>query len=171
MKNADIDFGKTVTIVGCGGVGRVFAHTCLSHGCSLNIRECEAAIRGAKDFAEILNVKYGEGTVKTYLTRDFNGESDLLVNATPIGMFPNVDACAVSDDVISKAKAVFDAVYNPSETLLVKKAREKGIKAISGMTMLVYQAAAAQTIWNGSRFKAEDIEKLAEDCFKELEKR
>ena len=94
----------------------------------------------------------------------------MLVNATPIGMFPKVDACAVSDSVIEKAKAVFDAVYNPTDTLLVKKAREKGIKAISGMTMLVYQAAAAQTIWNGSEFDPKHIEQLAEDCFKELNK-
>ncbi len=170
LKNAGIEFGKTVTIVGCGGVGRVFANTCVPHGCKLNILECAAALGNAKAFAETLNERCGEGTATVYLTKEFDGESDLLVNATPIGMSPKTDACAVSDSVISKSKAVFDAVYNPIDTLLVKKAREKGIKAISGMTMLVYQAAAAQTIWNGSQFDPKDIEQLAEDCFKELSK-
>ena len=170
LKNAGIEFGKTVTIVGCGGVGRVFANTCVPHGCKINILECAAALGNAKAFAETLNERCGEGTATVYLTKEFDGESDLLVNATPIGMSPKTDACAVSDSVISKSKAVFDAVYNPIDTLLVKKAREKGIKAISGMTMLVYQAAAAQTIWNGSQFDPKDIEQLAEDCFKELSK-
>lgn len=170
VKNAGIEFGKTVTIVGCGGVGRVFANTCVSHGCKLNILECAAALENARAFAKTLNERCGEGTAEVFLTEEFDGESDLLVNATPIGMSPKVDACAVSDSVIEKSKAVFDAVYNPIDTLLVKKARAMGIKAISGMTMLVYQAAASQTIWNGSQFDPKDIEQLAEDCFKELSK-
>ena len=144
LENAGIEFGKTVTIVGCGGVGRVFANTCVPHGCKLNILECEAALENARTFADSLNERYGEGTATVYATADF--------------------------DIISKSKSVFDAVYNPADTMLVKKARDMGIKAISGMTMLVYQAAAAQTIWNGSEFDPKDIEQLAEDCYKELNK-
>lgn len=168
LKNGGIDFGKTVTIIGCGGVGRVFANTCVANGCKLNILECEVALDNAKVFATSLNERCGNGTASVFLTGDFDGESDLLVNATPIGMFPKIDGCAASDKIISKSKAVFDAVYNPVDTLLVKKAEANGIKAMSGMTMLVYQAAAAQTIWNGSQFDPKDIDKLAEDCVKEL---
>ena len=83
-------------------------------------------------------------------------------------MYPKTDACAVSDNVILKADNVFDAVYNPSETLLVKKAKNMGKNAITGMTMLVYQAAAAQTIWNSVTFDPDDIKQLAEDCYKNL---
>lgn len=170
VKNAGIKFGNTVTIVGCGGVGRVIANTCLPYGCMLNILECSEGLENARAFADSINERCGLGTAAVYKTEDFDGESDLLVNATPIGMFPKTDACAVSDVVIEKSAAVYDVVYNPTDTLLVKKARSMGKKAISGMTMLVYQAAAAQTIWNGSQFDPEDIEKLAEDCFKELNK-
>lgn len=168
LKNGGIDFGKNVTIIGCGGVGRVFANTCVAQGCKLNILECDAALENAKSFAKELNERVGEGTATVYATGDFDGYSDLLVNATPIGMYPKVDNCVASDSLIAKAGAVFDAVYNPVDTVLVKKARANGIKALSGMTMLVYQAAAAQTIWNGSKFNPEDIDKLAEDCVKEL---
>ncbi len=171
LENAGIPLGSNVTIAGCGGVGRVFANTCAKQGCKMTILECEAAIEGTRSFAAELNERFGEGTAKAMLTSDFCGESDLLVNATPVGMFPKCDACVVGDSVINKAAAVFDAVYNPSETLIVKKARANGSKAITGMTMLVYQAAAAQTIWNGSEFDAKDIDILAADCFKELEKR
>ncbi len=171
IRNAGISMGNVVTIVGCGGVGRVFANTCAKQNCKLNILECESALENTKSFADSLNARFGEGVAEVFSTSDFCGESDLLINATPVGMFPNVNACVVGDDVISKAKAVFDAVYNPAETLLVKKARSGGSKAITGMTMLVYQAAAAQTIWNGSEFNSDDIDRLALDCFKELEKR
>ena len=169
LESAGIPMGDTVTIVGCGGVGRVFANTCTKAGCKLNILECSAALDGARAFAESINARFGEGTARVFLTENYSEPCDLLVNATPIGMFPNTDKCAVSDDVISKAGAVFDAVYNPAQTLLVKKARDMGIPAITGMTMLVYQAAAAQTIWNGSTFEKSDIEQLARDCFKEIE--
>lgn len=168
LDNAGISFGKNVTIIGCGGVGRVFANTCAAKGCSLTILECEAALEGARQFVENLNERCGEGTARVFATGDFEGKSDLLINATPIGMFPKVDGCAASDVLIANADAVFDAVYNPVDTVLVKKARANGIKAISGMTMLVYQAAAAETIWNGAEFDPKDIEKIAEDCFKEL---
>lgn len=170
LENAGIELGKTVTIVGCGGVGRVFANTCAKAGCKLNILECEAALSNTKSFVVSLNERFGEGTASAFLTDDFSGESDLLVNATPIGMFPKTDACVVSDTVLSRSGAVFDAVYNPSETLLVKKARANGSSAITGMTMLVYQAAAAQTIWNGSTFDPKDIEQLSNDCFEQLSK-
>ena len=171
LESAGIEMGSVVTIVGCGGVGRVFANTCAKQDCRLNILECSAALGGAEDFAASINERFGEGTASVFLTEDYSGECDLLVNATPVGMAPNADACAVSDIVISGAKAVFDAVYNPSETILVRKARALGKKAITGMTMLVYQAAAAQTFWNGSHFEKEDMEQLARDCFKELERR
>lgn len=171
LENAGISFGKNVTIIGCGGVGRVFANACLAKGCKINVLECEAALANAKAFAEAANERFGKDSVTAYETKDFDGECDLLVNATPLGMYPKADACAASDSIISKAGAVFDAVYNPVDTLLVKKARANGIKAVSGMTMLVYQAAAAQTIWNGSEFDPKDIEKLAQDCFEELKNR
>lgn len=168
LENAGIELGKKVTVVGCGGVGRVFANTCAKAGCTLSILECAAALESTRSFVESLNERFGSGTAKAFLTEDFSGESDLLVNATPVGMFPKVDACVVDDKVISSAKAVFDAVYNPRETLLVKKARAQGSRAITGMTMLVYQAAAAQTIWNGSQFDPKDISKLADDCFEQI---
>ncbi len=168
IKNAGINMGKNVTIIGCGGVGRVFANTCAAKGCKLNILECKAAVKSASEFAAQLNSRCGEKIASVYRTGDFEGESDLLINATPIGMYPKIDGCAAGDGLIAKASAVFDAVYNPVDTVLVKKAIANGSKAVSGMTMLVYQAAASQTIWNGSEFDHKDMEKLAEDCVKEL---
>ncbi|MDE7390233.1 MAG: shikimate dehydrogenase, partial [Lachnospiraceae bacterium] len=168
LKNGGIPFGKNVTIIGCGGVGRVFANVCVAQGCNLSILECDAALASAREFAKQLNARCGEEIAAVYSTAEFDGESDLLVNATPLGMYPKTEGCAADDKLISKASAVFDAVYNPCDTVLVKKARANGAKAMSGMTMLVYQAAASQTIWNGSQFNPEDIDVLSNDCIKEL---
>ena len=70
---------------------------------------------------------------------------DLLINATPIGMFPNVDASPVSG--LIQADAVFDMVYNPPDTKLLRTAAEQGKTVIPGMKMLVSQAARAFEIW------------------------
>ena len=95
---------------------------------------------------------------------------DLLVNATPVGMYPNADNMAVNESIIEKSKVVFDAVYNPLETKLIKTAEKMGKTAIGGMSMLVWQAVESHRIWDGSVYDKKDIEKLCEDAAAELEK-
>lgn len=99
---------------------------------------------------------------------EISGEYDLLVNATPVGMYPNVKACPVPESVIKNCKNVFDMVYNPAETELVKIAKSLGKNAATGMAMLVWQAAAAHEIWYGAKFNHEDISKLIEETSAQL---
>ena len=76
--------------------------------------------------------------------------ADLLVNATPMGMWPRVDGSIWPEDVsIPKSVTVFDLVYNPPETHLMRKARESGARAIGGLGMLVGQGALAFEMWTG----------------------
>ena len=82
---------------------------------------------------------------------------DLVINATPMGMYPKTDACAVSDSVIEKSAYFFDAVYNPTKTLFIRKAEALGKTAAGGAAMLVYQAVKAHEIWYRGSFAAEDI--------------
>ena len=72
---------------------------------------------------------------------------DLLVNGTPVGMHPHTEGCPVSESVIRRCTAVFDAVYNPDETVLLKTAEQLGKTAVHGIGMLCGQAAAAQELW------------------------
>ena len=74
--------------------------------------------------------------------------ADLVVNATPCGMFPNVDEVPVD---ISNCKAVIDLVYNPYRTELMLNASEKGITAIGGLEMLFYQAIGAKELFTGEK--------------------
>jgi shikimate dehydrogenase len=73
---------------------------------------------------------------------------DLLVNTTPLGMTPNVDTTPW-DLPFPKHAAVYDLVYNPRETLLVKQARAAGLRATTGLGMLVEQALLGFEIWTG----------------------
>ena len=109
--------------------------------------------------------------VKVCKIADLQGDIDVLINATPVGMYPHQDNCPVSDEVINKSKAVFDAIYNPLETKLIEKAKKNGALAVGGMSMLVWQAVVAHTKWNDVSFDKNDIEKLCLDCLEELKNR
>jgi len=133
--------GKNVLIFGAGGAARAVAY---------HMKECGAKIfsydRTFKK-AQILCEKFGG----TALELDaLNGvQFDVIVNASPVGLHPNEDATPVSKDMIRKGSVVFDLVYNPLETRLMREATEKGAQAISGLTMLVEQALEQERLWLG----------------------
>ncbi|MFV9678004.1 MAG: shikimate dehydrogenase family protein, partial [Methanosarcinales archaeon] len=75
-------------------------------------------------------------------------DSDILINTTSVGMHPNEDATLVTADLMHPELVVFDIVYNPMETKLLREAKKAGVKSIiDGVMMLVYQGAASFTIW------------------------
>jgi shikimate dehydrogenase len=80
------------------------------------------------------------------------GTFDLLVNATPVGMWPGADASPVEPAVLPGGKIVYDLVYNPQRTALLRHAEAAGCIAISGLEMLTAQAARQFEWWTG--FKA-----------------
>jgi len=74
----------------------------------------------------------------------------LIVNCTPLGMSPNIDTSPWPASVpLPKEAVVYDLVYNPSETLLVRRARQAGLRAFTGLGMLVEQAGCAFELWTG----------------------
>ncbi len=76
-------------------------------------------------------------------------ERTVIINATPLGTYPNVEACAdIPYNAITPNHVLFDLVYNPEETLFMKKGREQGANAKNGLEMLHGQAEAAWKIWN-----------------------
>ena len=74
---------------------------------------------------------------------------DLLVNTTPIGMTPNIDQSPWPENLSFPNAAIYDLVYNPHETKLVKDARSQGLSATTGLGMLIEQAALAFEFWTG----------------------
>lgn len=85
-------------------------------------------------------------------------------------MYPKVDASVLPKEKVEKCKAVFDAVYNPQETLILKYAKDSGIKYSNGLPMLVWQAAVAQEIWFDIEFSMDEIKKVLKITQEEMEK-
>lgn len=171
LRSAELlPLGGKVLLVGCGGVGRMIAIEAALHGAELTIAVLPDAVKTAQlVMAEILS-KCGGASVKICLVSEIEGSFDLLVNATPVGMYPKIDAWPVSNEIIENCLSFFDVIYNPIETLLMKKARELGRTAIGGAAMLVYQAVKAHELWYGGEFSNEDISAIIKDVENEVEK-
>ncbi len=166
-----IAFEGDVVILGCGGVARTFIYEAALANCDITVavRPEDAAIQQAlaKEVAE----KIPTAKMKNCLLSELSGEHHLLVNATPIGMFPKVDNMVVKQSVVEKCANVFDAVYNPLNTKLMQCAEANGSKVVGGMSMLVWQAAVSHEIWDGSVYNNDEINQLVEDSAAELKKK
>lgn len=119
---------KKVAILGVGGVSKAFAHYC---------RQNQAA--------QILFVYYKEkpGTISYEELRTNHSDIEILINATPIGMYPHVDESPMSLHGFAHLEFVFDAIYNPLETKLLYEAKQRKIPCSNGLYMLVVQAKVA----------------------------
>lgn len=168
---AGIVLDGRVVILGCGGVARTMAYEVVLKGLPLIFAVRKEDVEIAKSLcSEIENTVKG-ARVSFCLIDELEGDIDVLVNATPLGMFPKVDVQPVSDSVINRCASVFDAVYNPLETVLIQKALANGAKAVGGMSMLVWQAVVAHEKWDGSVYDKDDIAKLCVDSAEELKNR
>lgn len=163
--------GSRVLLIGCGGVGRMMAIETAMNGGELSIAALKSDLPLVEKVIEEIHSLKPEAHIRVAMisggaisAEDLNHEKfDLLINASPVGMFPKSDRMPCAPDVLDNVKFVFDAIYNPRDTLLTKTAREKGCKAKSGMAMLVLQAVAAHEIWNGASYNNEDIDRLISD--------
>lgn len=149
-----------VLLCGCGGAGRMIAIEAIRHGAELTVlvregREC--TVEPVLEYAEKNGI---DAKISVVTAQTVEGRFDLLVNATPLGMYPKVDGCPVSEEIIAGCGFVFDVVYNPERTRLIELAQKHGVKTCGGMAMLVWQAAVAHEIWNGARYSDRDIEKI-----------
>jgi len=135
--------GKKAVILGTGGAAKC-ARKLLS---DLGADEIVFASR-APD-------KTGKYPYVSYAELESLPAIDVLINTTPVGMFPDNEGCPVSDKVLDKCGAVIDMIYNPPVTKLIAKARERGIIAAGGLWMLCAQAVKSEEIWNGRPFGKE----------------
>lgn len=131
----------SVAVVGAGGVSRAIVAGLTDAGAKVSIfnRTVERAQELAADF----------GCEAAGLDGLSRLDAKLIVNCTSIGMHPKVDASPVPAECLKPDMAVFDTVYNPAETLLLKQAKANGAKTIDGVAMFVNQAAAQFRLFTG----------------------
>ena len=98
-------------------------------------------------------------------------ESTLIVNTTSVGMTPNIESLPVPEHAaFSNQQIIFDIIYNPVETALLRRARASGALTINGVDMLVYQGAAAFELWTGKKFPVELARSVLLDALTTKEK-
>ena len=157
------DLKGKVLLLGCGGVGRMMALETVWAGGTLTIAVRPDDLSVADSLKSEIFEKTGSKNVTVTTLEKIDSKFDLLINSTPVGMSPNIDDCPVSEEIIAKSKYVFDAIYNPKNTKLIKLAVKNNIPSTSGMSMLVWQAAKAQEIWHKIKYNLEDIEKIIKE--------
>ena len=171
IEAAGIDLDGRIMILGCGGVARTIAYEIALRGKPFEFAVRRQSVGKAGLLCLDITRKLPETQVSFGLIDQIIGEVDVLINATPVGMYPNCDEQPIHNCAIGRCHAVFDAIYNPLETALVKRAKANGAKAEGGMSMLVWQAVVAQKHWNGTEFDSEDIKKLCVEADKEMKNR
>lgn len=154
---------RHVFLIGAGGVGRMFAIEMARLGANITIGVRPSSLVAARELTREL-IKQNGIHADALLISDFSKDTeyDLLINASPCGMFPHTAECPAPTALIERCRIVFDCIYNPQCTQLLQKAREMGKETLGGMKMLVWQGAAAQEIWYGARFSNDQISWIEE---------
>jgi len=138
-------------LLGAGGAARAIAYALAKEADELAVlnRTVKAAQALAKVLERTLNKKVAIGSLSPKDVAFNLSDSDILVNATSVGMKPHFDESPVPSKLLRADLAVMDIVYNPLETKLAKEAKAAGGRVINGVEMLVYQGAASLELWTG----------------------
>lgn len=165
LKEAGVHLeGLCAMILGAGGAARgvVFSLAPAVESIVLLNRTGPKASKLAKDAAKALgaNVKGMRLTAET-LSENISS-ADLLINATSVGMHPKTKESLVDKNLLRSDMAVFDIVYNPVRTQLIRDAEAVGAKTVGGLSMLVYQGALAFELWTKKKAPVDVMFKAVE---------
>ncbi|WP_406537513.1 shikimate dehydrogenase [Methanobrevibacter sp.] len=157
---------KNVVVAGAGGASRAISFYLAKYGAesltilNRNVDKAQGLAGDVSDSGLINDVNAGSiSEIGRYLVN-----ADILVDTTPIGMHPNIDDAPIAlvgdmhEDLV-----VFDAVYNPNETVLLKEAIKAGAKPVYGIKMLLYQGAESFRIWTGRDAPVDAMENALKD--------
>lgn len=147
VKNNNIDIEKKKTVIlGNGGVSQAI----------------QAAVKkmGASEMIIVGHRTIKKGVITYEECFEKHSDAEIIINASPVGMYPNVDASPVDLAHFPKCRAVIDAIANPLTTKIVAQARELGMAGITGLEMLVAQAKYAVEIFLDTKIPEEKIDEI-----------
>ena len=144
LQEATLIAGKKVVLLGAGGAARALAFAIADEGGELLI--VNRTEEAARTLAQAVGCRYG---IVEQLAEEI-GNTHIVVNATSVGMAPNVDASSLSQDMLRPELIVMDLVSNPRETQLLTTARERGCKLVYGERMLFWQGALKFQLYTGA---------------------
>jgi len=146
-----------ILVLGAGGAARAAVFGLRERGAQVSILNRSVAA------AQKLGRQARARTIKRPDLKKL--EFDVIINATPVGMGNTKESPLNAEEI--KAKYVFDMVYDPSETRLLKLAKERGCEVIAGSEMFVHQAARQFEIWTGKPAPREDMLRIVNQALAE----
>jgi shikimate dehydrogenase len=145
--------GKNVVVLGAGGASRAISYVLAEKGANLTVLNRKLELDWAEDIARHIKKDLGRDVEVAELTPGWLAPAlataDILVNATSVGMSPASGKSPVPAELLKRRLIVFDIVYNPMMTKLLKEARAAGARVIGGIDMLAGQGALAFEKWTG----------------------
>ncbi len=175
LHDKDIDpREKRVILLGAGGAARALGNILAEERAQITILNRKQELSWAEDLAHRLihyykaDVNTGELTHEN-VQRAIDG-ADILVNATSIGMSPDDDQTPAPADLLGANLTVFDVVYNPLQTRLLREAKTAGARTIDGLEMLVWQGAIAFEKWTGEKAPVDVMRQSVQSLLQKDEK-
>ncbi len=163
--------GKSVVILGAGGASRAISFILAERGGHIVILNRLLELDWAKELASRISQTFAREVEALELNRKNLAivleKADILINATSVGMSPNVNETPVTSDLLRPNLVVYDIIYNPIKTRLQREAEVAGATTISGLDMLVWQGALAFEKWTGLKAP---VELMKQEAIKLLEK-
>lgn len=159
IRNRELGVGKSALVLGAGGSARSVVYALHTDGWKVTIaaRRLKQAQELASQFGD---TKAIELNLPTFQPSNFQ----LIVNTTPLGMTPNIDTSSLPENVtLPKDTMIYDLVYNPRVTKLVRDAHSQGLHATTGLGMLIEQAALGFELWAGRKLPIEIFRNAVED--------
>lgn len=153
---------KNILILGTGGASRAVVQY-LKDNFAGNITIVSRNIETAK-------LKYKGYDVIEYQDISEVTDCSIIINTTPVGMYPDVDESAIEMKFLKNFKYAIDLVYNPTKTLFLKEAEKEGLITLNGLYMLVAQAVKSQEIWNDINIKESILDSVVRELHIEIDK-
>lgn len=132
--------GNTVVILGAGGAAKAVIQYMIDNNAKKVILVSRDTTKAGENFKDLEIIDYKQ--------LDLLRTGDIIINSTPVGMYPNVSNLPVNENCITKFSVVVDLIYNPCETLFLKIAKNNGLRNVNGLYMLVSQAIYSEELWN-----------------------
>lgn len=168
IKNKGFDVkDKEVLLLGAGGAGNACGVMAAEKGAK-RLVIANRTVEKAEKLAQAIREEYPETETVAISIKDIYDipKVDIILNSTVIGFGENIGKSPIENTDFFKEKGVemvFDAIYSPWETQLLKDCRKEGIVGINGFDMLVYQAVAAEEIWFGEAVDRDTTEKVRQE--------
>jgi shikimate dehydrogenase len=155
--------GSNVTILGAGGASRAITYQVSRVECRVTVlnRGFDRARKLVEDLRPTASAELSYGGLDQLPA--LIGDTEVLINTTPVGMSPNTSDSPVPEGLLHGGLFVYDVIYNPMKTRLLRDAEMKGAGVLSGVKMLVYQGAEAFKMWTGAEPPVDLMHRVVEE--------